>query len=120
LNKRSELPTKPFFAETLGVCAAGGRQNWHRQTFELLNRASDGVRCVFGEKHSGSRAAVRVTHRFENAAATIGNDRNSAGLRFDRRDSKILFGSKEKRSRPAEQRAHSFSARSSDECDVGS
>jgi hypothetical protein len=63
-------------------------------------------------------AGIRAANRFENATTAVGDDWNTARLRFDRRNAEIFFRGEEKAARSAQQGPDSFAARPTDERDV--
>ncbi len=83
--------------------------------FEVFDRRVQGFGGLFGKKGSGEA----FLYRFERPAFPIGDDRSSAGHRFDRNEAEIFFGRKEERLRLSKEPDFFFVARPEHPFDVG-
>src|ERR1051325_4895929 len=98
-------------AEALRVRAAVLARHGRRQRLEPAHRVGNPVRGLLAEKESRDIGAYRL----RDPTAAKRDDRRSARLRFDGRNTKILFGREHERPRTTQQFAELRAIRASHE-----
>src|SRR3954452_3248845 len=86
-HKFAELGVKSLSAESFCVLPDAVAIKSISDQFELIDGFDDRVAGLFVEKQSG----LAIDHGFGRSTLAERNDWRSAGLRFDRRDSEVLF-----------------------------
>ena len=104
-----EARSKDLAAEAPRVGAARFRRDVCAVALEFANGLADCRRTLLAEKHAGGLPCFEPANRFSDSSARVGDDRDAARLRFERRDAEVLLAGKNEGVRRAQEIAQTLS-----------